>query len=126
MIDEIVGICCELKLSSFIDREILLEGKVPVLEARTVNAVADALLQIEGACCRLRKERRTTGGGGCEVLVVLLSRIPRKLLENPRTSVHDPELPLRCIGAASEAANLANAGVVVVSSYAAGLPRLEL
>ena len=59
-------------------------------------------------------------------LLLLLPGIPGKLLEDMRTSVLDPELPLGGIRTATEAADLANAGVVVVRSHAARLPRLEL
>src|SRR5215472_2538738 len=126
MIDEVVGIRVELEPASFVDGEFLLESDIPVLKARPVDAVTDAILQIEGACRRLRKDRRPITVGCGEVFVALLSGIARKLLEDFRTSVHHPELPLRGIGTATEAADLANAGVIVVRSHAARLPCLEL
>src|SRR5580704_16944508 len=126
MVDEVVGIGVELEPSSLVDGKFLLQSDIPVLEARPVDAVADALLQIEGACHRLGEDRRAISVGCGEVFVAALPWIPRKLLQDLRTSVHDPELPLRGIGTATEAADLANAGIVVTSSDAARLSCLEL
>src|SRR5215469_5060145 len=126
MIDEVVGICVELEPSSLIDGKSFLEGEIPVLETRAIDAVADAPLQIECACCWLGKDRGTIRVGCREVLVTLLSGIPRKLLEDLRSSVHDPELALGGVGTATETADLANARVIVVGSDAAGLACLKL
>jgi hypothetical protein len=50
MIDEVVGICGELEPSPFVDGKHLFEIEIPVLVARPVDIIADALLQIEGTC----------------------------------------------------------------------------
>ena len=80
MIDEVVGICVELKPGSLVDGEFLLKSEIPVLEAWPVDAVADAPLQIEGARCRLGEDRRAITVGRGEVFVVLLRGIPRNCL----------------------------------------------
>ena len=126
MIDEVVGISIELEPSSLVDWECLLEIEVPVLISRSVDVVANTFLQIEGACRRLGKDRRAIRVGCGDVLVALLPWIPRKLLEDLRSSIHDPELSLGGIRTATEAANLANASVIIVRSDAARLPCLEL
>src|SRR5579863_8512678 len=122
MINEIVGICVELEPSSLVEGESLFEGEIPVLETWTVDAIANASLQVKGASRRLGKDRRTIGVGGGEVFVAALSGIPGKLLKDLRRSVLYPELPLR---ATPEASDLANTCVIVAGSDAAGLAGLE-
>ena len=75
MIDEVVGIRVELEPKSLVDGKFLLESDIPVLEARPVDAIADTLLQIEGARRWLGEERRAATVGFGEVLVTALSGI---------------------------------------------------
>ena len=119
MIDEVVGICGELKPCSLVDRELLLEIEIPVLVARPVDAVADTLLQIESTCGWLGEDGRAIWVCCGEVFVGTLPGIPRKLLQDLRSSVHHPELAL---GAATEAADFADASVFVAGSDAARRP----
>lgn len=57
MIDEVISIGIELEAGSLIDGELLFHGQVPVLESRLINRVADALLKVESARGRRRKDR---------------------------------------------------------------------
>src|SRR5271154_5996596 len=115
MIDEVVGIRGELKPCSLVERKLLLEIEIPVLEPGPVNVVANALLQIEGSCSRLCVNGRAIRVCYGEVSVGTLPGIPRKLLEHLRSSVYGPEL---AFGTATETADFTNACVIVAGSNA--------
>lgn len=122
MIDEVVGIRVELETSSLIDRKLLLHGQIPVLESRLINGVTDALLKIEGARRRRRKDRRTIRIGCGEVLS-LIAGISGKPLKDSGGSIHYIELPF---GTTSEATSLTDTCLVVTCSDSAGRACLEL
>src|SRR5579872_1941023 len=122
MIGEVESLRTELEASGLTDGELLEQSNIPILKSGLVDLVANALLQIESARGRRRKDRLAVRVRGGEILVGAVAA-RRELSQDLRRAVPHPVLARI---AATEAANLPDAGVIVAAADATWRPRLEL
>jgi hypothetical protein len=123
MIVDIERLGAELQAVPFVERELLVQTEVPVLEAGTVNGVTNTFLKNECARRGRSENRLPVRIGGREVLRRTGTAVG-ELAQDRGSSVHIPELPLR---AAAETAKFADSRVVgVVASHSARRPGLVL